>query len=273
MSYRNYGEIEAYMSEVLQYPLLNSKEETELGLKARDGDQNAVDLLIKSNLRLVVKIAHNFKGLGVSLSDLVAEGNIGLITAAKKFDPGKGAKFSSYSALWIKQSIRNAIAKLGRTIRIPIQSLSNISKIHVAKKKLSEEHNREPTTTELSNYLGISESAISRLEKVNISSASLNSHAVKNESHGELIEIVQDTRNKPVLDTLLLSEDLTFLNSEYQNLRKREKQVINWRFGLDGSLPKTLQEISDDMGISRERVRQIQKTGLMRLRKLINRKY
>ena len=266
------SDIETYMSEVACYPLLNNDEEIELGLKAQNGDQKAIDLLIKSNLRLVVKIAHNFKGLGVSLNDLVAEGNIGLITAARKFDPNRGAKFSSYSALWIKQSIRNAIAKLGRTIRIPIQSLSKISKIYTARKSIKNKLNREPTAKELSDYLCIPEAAVKRLQKVSISTLSLNSSPLAKESYGEMIEIIEDPSNEPILEKIYLKEDLRFLDSEFDFLRDREKQIINWRFGLDGNPPKTLQDISDDMGISRERVRQIQKTGLKRLRRLIKKK-
>lgn len=271
MSDRNQS-LEIYMSEVLKYPLLSSTEELELGLQAKAGDKKAIDLLVKSNLRLVVKIAHNFRGLGVSLNDLVAEGNLGLIAAARKFDPNKGAKFSSYSALWIKQSIRNAIAKLGRTIRIPIQSLSRISKIYVAKKKLNSEYNREPTNKELSEYLELPENTIKRLLKVDISSVSLNSHAESKETHSELIEIVRDPEYQSHVEDIYVKEDLEFLKSEYDSLRDREKLIINWRFGLDGGEAKTLEEISQYMGVSRERVRQIQKTGLKRLRKLIEKR-
>ena len=271
MSDRNQS-LEIYMSEVLKYPLLSSKEELELGLQAKAGNKKAIDLLVKSNLRLVVKIAHNFRGLGVSLNDLVAEGNLGLMSAARKFDPSKGAKFSSYSALWIKQSIRNAIAKLGRTVRIPIQSLSRISKIYVAQKKLNSEYHREPTTKELSEYLELPEPTVKRLLKVDISNTSLNSHTESKETHSELIEIVKDPDYEPLINNLYLQEDLSLLKAEYNSLRDREKMIINWRFGLDGEEAKTLEEISQVMGVSRERVRQIQKTGLRRLRKLIEKR-
>ena len=272
MLHKEYSGLEFYMSQLEKFPLLNKQEEYEVGQQATKGDESAISLLVRSNLRLVVKIAHNFKGFGVGLNDLVAEGNIGLLLAARKFDPDKGAKFSSYSALWIKQSIRNAVAKMSRNIRIPIQSLSKISKIYKAKKTLNMDLDREPTLNELANYLDLPEATISRLEKVQLSSLSLDCKSTTHQSNNELIEFVKDPQEKHHLESLYLQEDLTSLKEEFGYLRVREKQILNWRYGLDGNEPQTLEQVSGKMGISRERVRQIQKTGLKRLQKLIKRK-
>ena len=151
MRWEPFSGLHLYMSDINEVPLLSRKEERELGMKAYSGDFTAIEKLVTSNLRLVVKIAHDFKGFGVPLSDLIAEGNLGLMKAATKFNPQKGAKFSSYSAIWIKQSIRLALAKLSRTVRIPISSLSKVSKIQNAVTKLENRLKRDPTDKEVAD--------------------------------------------------------------------------------------------------------------------------
>lgn len=269
MRTENYSGIHLYMNEIEEVPLLSRKEEYAVGERALQGDPKAIDQLIVSNLRLVVKIANDFKGFGVSLSDLIAEGNLGLIRAANKFDPNKGAKFSSYSALWIKQSIRNALAKLGRTVRIPIQSVSKISKIREGVKDLTGMLKRDPTDIEVAEYLGMPELTIRHLRHVNTENVSLHQKVLQKDNSGEIQDFVEDPNTLDVAEAMDL-EDCKGIMINYMDLLKdREKLILTMRYGLNGQKVRTLEEVSQAINLTRERVRQIQIAAVEKIRRVM----
>jgi RNA polymerase primary sigma factor len=271
MKTENYNGIHLYMHEIEYEPLLSRKEEFALGEKAVQGDLNAIDKLIVSNLRLVVKIANDFKGFGVSLGDLIAEGNLGLIRAANKFDPTKGAKFSSYSALWIKQSIRNALAKLGRTVRIPIQSISKIGKIRVGVEKLKNMLNRDPSDLEVAEFLEMPELTIRHLRHVNTENISLQQKVLQKENSGEMQDFVEDTNLMNVAEMMDMKDCRELMCDYMGTLKDREKLILTMRYGLNGLRSRTLEEVSKSINLTRERVRQIQIASVKKIRRLMKR--
>lgn len=261
--------LKVYMSEVSKVPLLTKEEESALAEDIQSGDEarfaRARKILIESNLRLVVKIAHDFKGLGLPLTDLISEGNIGLIRAAEKFDNTKGAKFSSYAAWWIKQAMRRAISSQSRTIRIPIQSAGKLSKIRSAYVILSDKLGRTPTDAEIAEYLEISERTVSSLKNVDLRTVSLND-PIKEGEDGEFQDMIPDNAAKSADDSINKVDAIFRLMEFLQELNPRERLVLEMRFGLRGQPPCTLEEISDLVGRTRERIRQIQNNALKKLR-------
>lgn len=269
MRWEPFSGLHLYMSDINEVPLLTKKEESELGMKACSGDFNAIEKLVTSNLRLVVKIAHDFKGFGVPLSDLIAEGNLGLMKAATKFNPQKGAKFSSYSAIWIKQSIRLALAKLSRTVRIPISSLSKVSKIQNAVTKLENSLKREPSDGEVAEFLDFPLLTIKHLRHVKVHNVSLQQKLNTEEDSGELQDQITDESSVLAADTMEAAEELSKLKKYFDYLKDREKLILTMRFGLNGQRARTLEEVSQAINLTRERVRQIQIAAMEKLRKLI----
>lgn len=257
-----------YMLAIADISLITVEEEVALASLIKQGDAKARHKLITSNLRLVVKIAHDFKGLGISLGDLVAEGNIGLMRAVEKFDPSKGAKFSSYSAWWIKQAMRKALSTQGRTIRIPIQSTSKISRIGVTQAKLKEQLGRNPTHREIALKLGFTERTVTNLITANVSVCSINAPINLGED-GDFLELIPDP-DAPKPDAVLGDrEELKRMFRYIDKLSEREKLILDLRYGLSGKHAKTLDEVSSTIGRTRERVRQIQDQALKKLKALI----
>ena len=259
-----------YMQSIGKFPLVSQEEEAELAKRIAKGDNDARDRLISSNLRLVVKIAHDFKGLGLPLLDLISEGNIGLMRAVEKFDPTKGAKLSSYAAWWIKQSMRRALANQARTIRIPVQSASKIGKIQNAKAKLIQKLGREPTDKEIANEINLTERTVSGLRQGKTSTISL-FDPIQNGAEGEFKDIIADEKTASPSDLMRDDETLEVMMQLVNKLPDRERVILQLRFGLprdDGKVekPKTLEEVSRSIGRTRERVRQIQNQALETLR-------
>lgn len=257
-----------YMQSIGQFRLVTQKEEAQLAKRIAKGDQEARDILISSNLRLVVKIAHDFKGLGLPLLDLISEGNIGLMRAVEKFDPSKGAKLSSYAAWWIKQSMRRALANQVRTIRIPVQSASKIGKIQNAKAKLTQTLGREPTDKEIATEINLTERTVTGLRQGKASTISL-FDPIQNGAEGEFKDIIPDDKTIAPNDIIQDDETLQLMMKMVAKLPERERVILKLRFGLDGGKPKTLEEVSHAIGRTRERVRQIQNQALERLRAAI----
>ena len=257
-----------YMQNIGQYQLVTPGEEVELAAEIADGSDDARNKLIRSNLRLVVKIAHDFKGLGLPLLDLISEGNIGLMRAVEKFDPTKGAKLSSYAAWWIKQSMRRALANQARTIRIPVQSASKISKIQAARVKLSEDFGRDPTDAEIAEEVNLTERTVTGLRLGKTTTISLND-PIQHGEDGEFRDIIPDEKttspDEIVQDEEILSHMLELVN----RLDEREQAILKLRFGLSGERPRTLEEVSQTIGRTRERVRQIQNQALEKLRMML----
>ncbi|MDD4816922.1 MAG: RNA polymerase sigma factor RpoD/SigA [Victivallaceae bacterium] len=264
--------MKVYMGEIGQISLVSKNEEAELAEAIHNGDvaahEEARSTLIKANLRLVVKIAHDFKGLGLPLLDLISEGNIGLMRAVEKFDPAKGAKFSSYAAWWIKQSMRRALANQSRTIRIPVQSAGKINKIKSVRMKLTESFGREPTDAEIAEHLDFSERTVAGLRLADLRTFSLHDPIQQGEE-GEFQDIIPDRRAMTPDQVLGDVESVDRLVDLLEELEAREKLILKMRFGLDGYRARTLEEVSQAIGRTRERVRQIQNQALTKLKTLL----
>jgi len=254
-----------YMQNIGQYPLVTPDEEVELAARIKQGDKDARAKLIRSNLRLVVKIAHDFKGLGLPLLDLISEGNIGLMRAVEKFDPSKGAKLSSYGAWWIKQSMRRAIANQSRTIRVPVQSAAKLAAIRAARTSLSESLQREPTVQELASRTGLSARTVHSLASVNPYTVSLDAPLQAGED-GVLRDLVADSSASQPDEDIDAAQNRATMLDMLQYLDHREQAVLQRRFGLNGFERQTLEQVSAVIGRTRERVRQIQNGALAKLR-------
>lgn len=261
--------MKVYMQDIGQISLVTQKEEVELAAAIHGTDSSAHDkaraILIKANLRLVVKIAHDFKGLGLPLLDLISEGNIGLMRAVEKFDPAKGAKFSSYAAWWIKQSMRRALANQSRTIRIPVQSAGKINKIKSVRMKLTEKLKREPTDSEIAETLDFSERTVAGLRLADLRTFSLHDPIQQGED-GEFQDIIPDRKATTPDQILGDVESVDRLIDLLEELDQRERSILRMRFGLDGKRPRTLEEVSQEIGRTRERIRQIQNQALTKLK-------
>ena len=257
-----------YMQNIGQYPLVTPEEEIKLAARIAKGDNDARGKLIRSNLRLVVKIAHDFKGLGLPLLDLISEGNIGLMRAVEKFDPSKGAKLSSYAAWWIKQSMRRALANQARTIRIPVQSASKICKIQAAKAKLMEQLGREPTDKEIADEVKLTERTVTGLRLGKTTTISLHD-PIQHGKDGEFRDIIPDDKSTAPDEVVQDEETLSHMLVLTEKLDERERRILELRFGLNGERPKTLEEVSQSIGRTRERVRQIQNQALEKLKSML----
>src|ERR1700739_2633198 len=263
--------IKIYLREISGTPLLTVQEEIELSERIKQGDQKARAWMIKANLRLVVKIAHSYSNLGLPLLDLISEGNIGLIKAVERFDPARGGKLSTYSAWWIKQSIRRALANQSKTIRLPVHLVDKISKMRRVSLQMSEELGREPTDEELAEGIGISSGKVSQLKTVSIRPASLDA-PISDDDSTEFGEIVGDEEAQTPFELLRDKNLRNEVGDLLDVLDEREKKIIFSRFGLDGGKPKTLEEVGKKFGVTRERIRQLQNIALSKLRRALAKK-
>jgi RNA polymerase primary sigma factor len=260
--------IRLYLREIGLVKLLTPQEEIELAARIKKGDKKAREHMIKANLRLVVKIARDYEGIGLPLLDLISEGNIGLMKAVERFDPAKGGKLSTYGSWWIKQSIKRALANQSKTIRLPVHLVDKISKMRRTAMKLQEEFGREPTDEELAAELGTTAARVSQMRTASIRPASLDA-PVGDDNSNTYSEMVEDDRAVNPYDEL---EDKTvtgMLQDMVKHLDEREATILRYRFGLDGGNEKTLEEVGEKFGVTRERVRQIQNLALRKLRKMI----
>ncbi|MGD1018907.1 MAG: RNA polymerase sigma factor RpoD/SigA [Verrucomicrobiia bacterium] len=257
--------IKIYLREIGQIALLTPKDEIRLAARIKKGDKAARAQMIKANLRLVVKIAHDYSNFGLPLLDLISEGNIGLMKAVERFDPKKGGKLSTYAAWWIKQSIKRALANQAKTIRLPVHLVDKISKMKRAGHKLSEQLGREPTDQELADVLGVTRAKVAQLRTISVRPASLDA-PIGDDDATEFSEIVGDDA---ALTPFELLRDKTLrqeVRDILEELEPREAEILTLRFGLDGSKPKTLEEVGRKFKVTRERVRQIQNIALTKLR-------
>jgi RNA polymerase primary sigma factor len=260
--------IKLYLREIGQVKLLTPQEEIVLAARIKKGDKKAREHMIKANLRLVVKIARDYEGLGLPLLDLISEGNIGLMKAVERFDPAKGGKLSTYGSWWIKQSIKRALANQSKTIRLPVHLVDKISKMRRMAMRLHEELGREPTNEELADELGITAARVSRMQAAAIRPASLDAPISDEDSHN-FSEIVPDELAFTPYEQLEDKTVVNMLQEMVKTLDPREATILRSRFGLDGGKEKTLEEVGEKFGVTRERVRQIQNSALKKLRKMI----
>src|SRR5689334_23397179 len=260
--------IKIYLREIGQIPLLTPQQEIDLAAKIKRGDKEARALMIRSNLRLVVKIAHDYANLGLPLLDLISEGNIGLIKAVERFDPRKGGKLSTYAAWWIKQSIKRALANQSKTIRLPVHLVDKISKMRRTAMRLQEELGREPTDDEIAGELGMPVSRVTQMRLAAIRPASLDA-PIGDDDSNNFAEVVQDENADTPYEQLEEKTVTRMLQEMVKTLDEREATILRYRFGLDGGPEKTLEEVGQRFGVTRERVRQIQNIALAKLRKMI----
>ena len=258
--------LQQYLSEIGKTPLLTVEDEKRLAKAIKDGDEAARELMIRSNLRLVVTIARNYEGLGLSLPDLIAEGNIGLMKAVERFDPGFGAKFSTYGAFWIKQSIQRALVTQTRTIRLPYGVAADVKKMRDAVMKLGETLGRDPTDDEVAKSLGMKIKKVAHLRTVSLQPASLEATVGDDPDGTSLGERLGDETAFQPDDALAQSDLIERLRCVLDELDYRELKIIEGRFGLDGNPPRTLDDIGSDFGLTRERIRQLQMRAVQKLR-------
>ncbi len=265
------GGIKIYLREIGKTPLLTREEEVELADRIKNGDKEARAHMIKANLRLVVKIAQDYANYGLPLLDLISEGNIGLMKAVERFDPNKGGKLSTYAAWWIKQSIKRALANQSKTIRLPVHMVDKISKMRRVALVLSEELGREPTDEELSEEIGIDRAKLSHLKAAALRPASLDAPIGEDDST-QFGEIIGDEKAQTPLELLSHKNMHMQLDDLLEVLDERERKIVDARFGLGGEKPKTLEEVGQEFGVTRERIRQLQNIALKKLRRALQKK-
>lgn len=259
--------LQLYLQEIAKTPLLTIDEEVSLAKRIRKGDKEARDHMIKANLRLVVKIAMDYKDFGLPLLDLISEGNIGLIKAVERFDPRKGGKLSTYAAWWIKQSIKRALANQSKTIRLPVHLVDKIAKMRRTAMALTEQLGREPTDEEIAIELGVPTNKVAHLKSVSVRPASLDAPVGEDGDSSTFGEIVGDENAVSPFENLRAKNLNNDLYSMIDSLEPREAEIIRLRFGLDGYDELTLEEVGRKFRVTRERVRQLQNLALSKMRR------
>lgn len=258
--------LNSYLQDVSKIDLITAEEEVELAQRIREGDQAALDKLSRANLRFVISVAKQYQNQGLSLPDLINEGNLGLVKAAKRFDETRGFKFISYAVWWIRQAILQAIAEQSRVVRLPLNKIGDINKIKKASIYLEQKYERPPTAAEIANELDFSEAKVKSSLKNATRSLSMDAPFQEGENDNNLYDVLSSGES-PNPDKKLLHESLQIeINRALDTLAPREADVVKLNFGLGGQPPMTLQEIGDTFDLSRERVRQIREKAIRRLR-------
>ncbi|HLU25560.1 MAG TPA: sigma-70 family RNA polymerase sigma factor [Longimicrobiales bacterium] len=259
------GSLDQYLKEISNYPLLSREEEAELARAIKQGDEEALDKLVRSNLRFVVSVAKKYQNQGVALADLINEGNLGLIRAAHKFDETKGIKFISYAVWWIRQAILQALAEQSRIVRVPLNRAGALHRIGKRSSALLQELGREPTVDELADELDLSQEEVERTLAISQSHLSLDAPLMPGEDN-RLLDYLPDQFSRGPEDETFDRALSSTIEEALSTLKEREAKILRLYFGLDGQEPMTLEEIGSLLGITRERVRQIKEKALLRLR-------
>ncbi|KGE85178.1 MAG: RNA polymerase sigma factor RpoD/SigA [Phaeodactylibacter xiamenensis] len=264
--------LDKYLNDIGKIPMLAPEEEAELARRIRQGDQEALDKLTRSNLRFVVSVAKQYQNQGLSLSDLINEGNVGLMKAARRFDETKGFKFISYAVWWIRQSILQAIVEYSRIVRLPLNKVGSYNKVNEAFLSFVQEFEREPTHEELAELLGMTPKEISNMLKGNGRHVSVDAPMSGEDGDSTMLDVISIDEEGASPDGSLMDQSL---KDEVQQglsiLSPREVEVLSSYYGLNGQKSLTLEEIGDLYGLTRERVRQIKERAIRRLRKSYNR--
>ncbi len=257
--------IKIYLKEIGMYPLLKFEQEIDLAKKYEQGDENARQKLIVSNLRLVVSVAKKHIGRGLSFLDLIQEGNQGLMKAVEKYDWRRGYKFSTYATWWIRQAITRAIADQSRTIRIPVHMVENINKLYKTQRKLMQKHNRAPSNKELAKALDMSEDEIDNLFRISQRTTSL-STAINDEEDATLEDFIKDPNQSSIYENVTKKFIKEYLFEVLDTLTPRERKVLVLRYGLEDGKPRTLEEVGKQFNVTRERIRQIEAKAIRKLK-------
>ena len=259
------GSLDQYLKEISQYPLIDREEEARLAKLIRKGEEEALDKLVRSNLRFVVSVAKKYQNQGVPLSDLINEGNLGLIRAGHKFDESKGIKFISYAVWWIRQAILQALAEQSRIVRVPLNRAGALHRIGRRSSALLQELGREPTVEEIADDLDISHKEVERTLAISQSHLSLDQPITPGEDN-RLLDYLPDQFSPGPDDEAYEQALKESVEEALDTLKEREAKILRLYFGLDDQEPMTLEEIGTLLGITRERVRQIKEKALLRLR-------
>jgi RNA polymerase primary sigma factor len=256
--------LETYLREINETALLTADQEEDLARKIGEGSTEARDQMVRANLRLVVNIARGYTGKGLALQDLIEEGNLGLLRAVEGFDPTMNTRFSTYASYWIKQSIKRALVNTAKTIRIPAYMVELLAKWRRATNKLNDELGRPPTHEEVAKYMGLPKKKLNIIKKaIRVYNAAPQSD--QGEQGWSIDEMLMDSRSKTPDTEMVETDDLKHVMVLLDKMDKREATVLRMRFGLDDEEPKTLKEIGECLGLTRERVRQIESEALAKL--------
>jgi RNA polymerase primary sigma factor len=256
--------LETYLREINETPLLSADEEKELAYRIETGDAEARDQMVRANLRLVVNIARGYTGKGLGLQDLIEEGNLGLLRAVEGFDPSMNTRFSTYASYWIKQSIKRALVNTAKTIRIPAYMVELLAKWRRATSQLTDSLGRPPTHEEVAKVLGLPKKKLNIIKKA-IRVYNSAPQTDQPEAGWSIDEMLMDGRSKTPDAEMVETDDLSHVMALLEKMDKREATVLRMRFGLDDEEPKTLKEIGECLGLTRERVRQIESEALSKL--------
>ena len=261
--------LETYLREINETPLLSAEDEQDLAVAIGEGDTKARDRMVRANLRLVVNIARGYTGKGLGLQDLIEEGNLGLLRAVEGFDPAMGTRFSTYASYWIKQSIKRALINTAKTIRIPAYMVELLSKWRRASTRLAEELGRTPTPEEVARVLGLPRKKLPIIKKA-IRIYNLTPQTDQTDAGWSLGEMIMDETARSPEDDLVEHDNLAHVMRQLSTMDQREATVLRMRFGLEDREPRTLKEIGETLGLTRERVRQIETEALAKLAESLN---
>jgi RNA polymerase primary sigma factor len=257
--------IQIYLREIGRVPLLTLQQESDLAKRIKRGDHKAREHMIEANLRLVVKIAHDYDDLGLPLLDLIGEGNIGLMKAVERFDPKRGAKMSTYASWWIKQAMRRALSNQSRTIRLPVHVVDKMSRLKRLSYKLAEQLGREPTDAELANRCNVPANKVAQLRTLGMRPTSLDA-PIGDDDDNRFSDIIEDEAALNPHELLRKTSTRQEIHQHVKDLTPREAEILTLRFGIDGRGSRTLETVGKKFKVTRERIRQIQDMALTKLR-------
>ncbi len=257
--------LDRYLRDVSKHELITPEDERELGRRAQAGDEDAVQELARANLRFVISVAKKYQNRGVSLTDLIQEGNVGLVTAARKFDPERGVKFISYAVWWIRQAILAALAEQGRAVRVPLNRASDLARIFRERERLKQEMGRDPTTRQIAEAADLTPEVVEHLQTLNVAEIRLDAPIGDTDDSNLVERFILGEADEPEEDVeaRIMHERI---GEALELLEPRDAKVLRLYFGLEGGREHTLEEIGNMLGVTRERIRQLRDRALKRVR-------